>query len=39
MQLLQIYHELVLLERMHKRGDCGPGASLQALTAPPLQLH
>ena len=37
--VLQIYHELMVLERMHVKKEYASGASLQALTAPPLQLH
>ena len=39
MQLLQVYHELMVLEQMHVRKEYGSGASLQALTALPLQWH
>ena len=34
---LQVYHELVVLELMHKRPDFSPGASLEAVTRPCLQ--
>lgn len=36
---LQVCHELVLLERLHQGPEFSPGASLPALTKPPLQLH
>jgi hypothetical protein len=30
---------MVVLERLHTRPDFSPGASLEALTRPPLRLH
>ena len=35
----QVYHELVVLERLHTRPQFSPGASLEGLTRPPLRLH
>ena len=36
---VQVYHELVVLERMHRRPEFSPGASLEAVTRPPLLHH
>lgn len=35
----QVYHELVVLEQIHKHPEFCPGASLEALTRPPLVRH
>jgi hypothetical protein len=34
-----VYHELVVLEQIHKHPDFCPGASLEAITRPPLVRH
>ena len=36
---LQVYHEMVVLERMHQAPEFSPGASLEALTRRPLRMH
>lgn len=36
---LQVYHEVVVLERIHTNPHFSPGVSLEALTRPPLHLH
>ena len=36
---VQVYHELVVLERIHQVPEFCPGASLEALTRPPLAFH
>lgn len=36
---VQVYHEMVVLERLHTNPRFSPGASLEALTRPPLRLH
>jgi hypothetical protein len=35
---LQVYHELVVLERLHLAPEFSPAASLEALTKRPLRL-
>ena len=35
----QIAHELIVLERLHCTPEFSPGASLAALTKPPLRLY
>ena len=35
----QVYHEMVVLERIHSQPQFCPGASLEALTSAPLSLH
>ena len=35
----QVYHELVVLERIHENPEFCPGASLEAITKPPLRWH
>lgn len=35
----QVYHELVVLEQLHKHPEFCPGASLEAITRPPLLLY
>ncbi|BDA48465.1 Protein arginine N-methyltransferase 7 [Coccomyxa sp. Obi] len=37
--LWQVYHEMVVLERIHTNPHFSPGVSLEALTRPPLRLH
>lgn len=34
--LPQVYHEMVVLEQIHKHPEFCPGASLEAVTRPPL---
>ena len=36
---MQVYHEMVVLERIHSMPEFGAGASLQAITSQPLMLH
>jgi len=36
---MQVYHELVVLEKIHERPEFCPGASLEAITKPPLLWH
>ncbi len=36
---VQVYHELVVLEKLHERPEFCPGASLEAITKPPLLWH
>lgn len=38
-RILQVYHEMVVLERIHTNPHFSPGVSLEALTRPPLRLH
>ena len=33
----QVYHELVVMERLHTAPEFSPGASLEAITRPPLR--
>lgn len=35
----QVYHEMVVLERIHSEPQFCPGAVLEALTSTPLRLH
>ena len=35
----QVYHEMVVLERIHTNPQFSPGVSLEALTRQPLRLH
>jgi hypothetical protein len=35
----QVYHEMVVLERIHSQPQFCPGALLEALTSTPLRLH
>ncbi len=35
----QVWHELLVLERLHQNSEFSPGASLEALTRPPLAHH
>lgn len=35
----QVYHEMVVLERIHSEPQFCPGAVLEALTSAPLRLH
>ena len=35
----EVYHELVVLERLHARAEFSPGASLEAVTKAPLRRH
>ena len=35
---LQVYHEMVVLERMYQAPEFSPGASLEALTRRPLRM-
>ncbi len=37
--LMQIYHEMVVLERIHTTPEFSPGASIEAMTCRPLCLH
>ena len=37
--LLQVYHEMVLLERIHSMPELSQAASLQAVTSSPLSLY
>ena len=34
---VQVYHELVVLERMHTAPEFSPGVLLEAVTRPPLR--
>ena len=36
---MQVYHELVVLEKIHEHPEFCPGASLEAITKPPLSWH
>ncbi len=36
---MQVYHEMVVLEQIHRSLDVSPGVSLQAITSQPLLLH
>jgi hypothetical protein len=36
---VQVYHELVVLERIHENPEFCPCASLEAITKPPLFWH
>ena len=35
----QVYHEMVVMERIHQNQIYSPGVSLEGLTRPPLRLH
>ncbi len=37
--VMQVYHEMVVLEQIHRSPDVGPGVSLQAITSQPLMLQ
>ena len=36
---MQVYHEMVVLEQIHRSLDVSPGVSLQAITSQPLLLN
>ncbi len=36
---MQVYHEMVVLEQIHRSPDVSPGVSLQAITSQSLMLH
>jgi type III protein arginine methyltransferase len=37
--LTDVYHEMVVLERIHQSVEFSPGASLEAMTKPLLRRH
>ena len=36
---VQVYHEMVVMERIHQNQTYSPGVTLESLTRPPLRLH
>ncbi len=36
---MQVYHEMVVMERVHQNQIYSPGIMLEGLTRPPLRLH